>query len=143
MLYSYIFKKVYFKRSTNWFETSVDFNSQGRVFRNRESSWLAPSPVITWEISWTKSETLFVNIQGNVTNTKCNRASPFILVSVMVPYTLVKTTIFVAFLQIIQNWNAPLIWSNYLSLSLSIQIYQSNVVGNMQHYWKNSCLSVM
>ena len=143
MLYSYIFKKVYFKRSTNWFETSVDFNSQGRVFRNRESSWLAPSPVITWEISWTKSETLFVNIQGNVTNAKCNMTSPFILVSVMVPYTFAKTTILIASLQIIQNWNAPLIWSNYLSLSLSIQIYQSNVVGNMQHYWKNSCLSVM
>ena len=147
MLYSYIFKKVYFKRSTNWFETSVDFNSQGRVFRNRESSWLAPSPVITWEISWTKSETLFVNIQGNVTNAICKRTCqvdlPLILVSVMVPYTFANTTIFIASVQIIQNWNAPLIWSNYLSLSLSIQIYQSNVVGNMQYYWKNSCLSVM
>ena len=60
-----------------------------------------------------------------VTNTKFNRTSPFILVSVMVPYTFAKTTIFIASLQIIQNWNAPLISSNYLSLSFAILIYES------------------
>ena len=81
--------------------------------------------VVLWEISWTKPETLFVNIQGNVTNAKCNTTSPYILVSVMVPYTFAKTIIFIASLQIIQNWNVPLIWSNYLSLSFTILIYES------------------
>ena len=56
-----------------------------------------------------QSETLFVNIQRNFTNARCNRTSPFILVSMMVPYTFAKTAIFMASLQIIQNWNAPLI----------------------------------
>ena len=129
ILYSYIFKRVYLKRATHWFEISVDFNCQGRVFRNRESSWLAPSPVTTWEINWTKSETLFVNIQGNVTNARWNSTCqvdlPLILASVMVLYTFAKIIIFIASVQIIQDWNAPLICSNYLSLSLAILIYES------------------
>ena len=86
------------------------------VFRNRESSWLAPLLQIsgTWEISRNKSETC----------AKCNSTSRFILVSVMVSYTFAKTTIFIASLQIIQNWNAPLVWSNYLLLSTAILIYE-------------------
>ena len=50
-----------------------------------------------------------MNVQGNVTDARCNRTNPFILVSVMAPYAFAKTTISIASLQIIQNGNAPLI----------------------------------